>query len=215
MADRSSCNPPVNTEPHGGQIIMHSTSQHRTTWRSDHRAFHQSTQNHMAVRSSFIPSAQNHMAVKSSYIPPVNTEPHGGQIIVHSVNTEPHGCQIIVHSTSHHSTTWRSDLVHFRSTQNHMVVRLSCIPSTQYRMVVRSRAFPVNTEPHGGQIIVHSVNTEPHGGQIIVHSTCQHSTTFSTNHRAFRQHRTTEWSHGQLVKKRRGCRGVAGANSLS
>ena len=135
-------------------------------------------------------STQNHMAVRSSYIPPVNTEPHGGQIIVHSVNTEPHGCQIIVHSTSHHSTTWRSDLVHFRSTQNHMVVRLSCIPSTQYRMVVRSRAFPVNTEPHGGQIIVHSVNTVPHGGQISCISG-QHRTTWRSDHRAFRQHRTT------------------------
>ena len=105
---RTSCIPPVNTVPHGGQIIahstsqhsttwwsdhvhstsqhsitwwsdhVHSTSQHSTTWRSDHRAFHQSTQYHMAVRSSCIP--------------PVNTVPHGGQIIVRSTNQ--------------HSTTW-------------------------------------------------------------------------------------------------------------
>ena len=77
----SSCILPANTVPHGGQIIVHSTSQHSTTWRSDHRAFHQSTQYHMAVRSSDIP--------------PVNTVPHGGQIIGHST------CQ--------HSTTWWSD----------------------------------------------------------------------------------------------------------
>ena len=61
---RSPCIPPVNTVPHGGQIIVHSTSQHSTTWRSDHhsttwwsdhRAFRQLTQCHMVVRSSCIP----------------------------------------------------------------------------------------------------------------------------------------------------------------
>ena len=67
MAVRS-CTPPVNTVPHSGQIV-HSTSQHSTTWRSD-RAFHQTTQYHMAVRSC---------------TPPVNTVPHGGQI-VHSTS---------------------------------------------------------------------------------------------------------------------------------
>ena len=78
---RSSCIPPVNTVPHGSQIIVHSTSQHSTTWWSDHHAFH--------------PPTQYHMVVRSSYIPPVNTVPHGGQIIVHS--------------TSQHRTTWWLD----------------------------------------------------------------------------------------------------------
>ena len=50
MVVRSSCIPPVNTVPHGGQIIVHSTSQHSTTWWSDHHAFYQSTQYHMVVR---------------------------------------------------------------------------------------------------------------------------------------------------------------------
>ena len=35
MAVRSLCIAPVNTVPHGGQILLHSTSQHSTTWRSD------------------------------------------------------------------------------------------------------------------------------------------------------------------------------------
>ena len=81
MVVRSPCIPPVSTVPHGGQIIVHSTSQHSTTWWSDHRAFHQSTQYYMVVRSPCIP--------------PVTTVPHGGQITVHS--------------TSDHSTTWWSD----------------------------------------------------------------------------------------------------------
>ena len=100
MVVKSSCIPPVNTVPHGGKIIVHSTCQHSTTWWSDHRAFHQST--------------QYHMVVKSSCISPVNTDPHGGQIIVHST------CQ--------HSTTWWSDHRAFHlSTQYHMMVKSSCI----------------------------------------------------------------------------------------
>ena len=43
-AVRSSCIPPVNTVPHGGQIIVQPFSQHSTTWWSDHRAIHWSTQ---------------------------------------------------------------------------------------------------------------------------------------------------------------------------
>ena len=70
MVVSSSCIPPVNTVPRGGQIIMHSNSQYGTTWWSDHRVFHQSTQCHVVVR---LPC-----------IPPVNTVPHGGQIIVYS-----------------------------------------------------------------------------------------------------------------------------------
>ena len=98
---RSLCNPPVNAGPQGCQIIMHSTSQHSTTWQSDHCAFHQPIQYQMAVRSSFIP--------------PVNTVPHGGQIIVHS--------------SSQHNTTWWSEHRAFNQpTQYHMVVRSSCIP---------------------------------------------------------------------------------------
>ena len=89
-------------------IIVHSTRQHGTTWRADHRLFH--------------PSTRYHMADRSSSIPPVNTVPHGGQIIVYSV--VPHCGQIIVYSVSQHSTTWRSDYRLFRqSTQYHMVVR--------------------------------------------------------------------------------------------
>ena len=80
---------------------MHSLGQHSTTGWSEHRAFHQSTQYHMAVRASCIP--------------PVHTVPHGGQITVHS--------------TSPHSTTWRSDQRAFhQSTQYHMAGRSSCIP---------------------------------------------------------------------------------------
>ena len=89
------CVPPVNTVPHGGQII----SQHRTTWRSDHRAFHQSTQYHM-VRSS------------------ANTVPHGGQII------------------SQYRTTWWSD---HQPTPYHMVARSSC-------------GFHRSTVPQSGQM---------------------------------------------------------------
>ena len=95
---RLSCIPPVNTVPHGGQIIMHSTSEQLATWRSDHHAFHQRTTCHMAVRSSRIPPANNLpqvLAVRLSCIPPVNTIAHDGQIIVHSA--------------SKHSTAWRSD----------------------------------------------------------------------------------------------------------
>ena len=64
---RSSCIPPVNTVPHGGQIIVHSTCQHSTTWWSNHRAFHLSTQYHMVVsdRRAFHLSTQYHMVVKS------------------------------------------------------------------------------------------------------------------------------------------------------
>ena len=100
MAVRSSCNPPANTVPHGGQIIMQSTSQHSTTWRSDHHAIHQPTQYHMAVRSSCNP--------------PANTVPHGGQIIMQS--------------TSQHNATWRSDHAIHQPTQYHMAVRSSCNP---------------------------------------------------------------------------------------
>ena len=79
---RSSCIPPVNAVPHGGQIIVHSTCQHSTTWWSNHRAFHLSTQYHMVVKSSCIPPVNTvpHGGLRSSCIPPVNTVPHGGQI---------------------------------------------------------------------------------------------------------------------------------------
>ena len=81
MVVRSSCIPPVNTVPHGGQIIVHSTSQHIATcdqiivhstnyhsasWWSDHCAFHQSTYCHM---------------IRSSCILPIITVQHGDQII--------------------------------------------------------------------------------------------------------------------------------------
>ena len=56
---RSSCIPSVNTVRcggqitvlHGGQIIVHSVSRHSTTWRSDHRVFHQSVRCHVEDRS--------------------------------------------------------------------------------------------------------------------------------------------------------------------
>ena len=66
MVVRSSDSPPVNTAPHGGQIIGQPTGQHSITWRSDHRAAHRSTQHHMAVRSTGSPA--------------VDTPLHGGQI---------------------------------------------------------------------------------------------------------------------------------------
>ena len=146
MVVRSSCIIPVSTVPHGGQIIVYSTSQHSTTWWSDHRVFHQ--------------SALYHMVVRSSCIPPVNTVPHGGQIIVYSTSQ---------HSTTwwsdhpvfhrQHSTTWWSDhRVFHQSTLYHMLVRSLCIPA-QYHTVVRSSCIPpVNTVPHGGQIIVYSLS---------------------------------------------------------
>ena len=95
---RSSCIPPVGLVPHGGQIIMHFTSQHCTTWWSDHQPFHQSTQHHVAVIppvstvphggqiESFHPSTQYHLVVRVPGIPPVSTVPHGGQIITHSTS---------------------------------------------------------------------------------------------------------------------------------
>ena len=80
---------------------MHSTGQHNTSWWSDQRAFHRSTQYLMVVRSPCTP--------------PVNTVPHGGQTTVHS--------------TSQYSTTWWSDHRAFhQSTQCLMVVRSACIP---------------------------------------------------------------------------------------
>ena len=70
-------------------IVMHSTSQHSTTRRSD-RTFHHSTQYHMAVRS---------------YIPPFNTVPHGGQI-VHS--TSQHSTTWRSDRTFHQSTQYHT-----------------------------------------------------------------------------------------------------------
>ena len=148
MAVRS-CIPPVSTLPHGGQIV-HSTSQHTTTWWSVNtvphggqiKPFHQSAHYHMVVRSCIPPVStlphggqikplhqptHYHMVVRSC-IPPVSTLPHGGQL------TQCHMAVRSNHSTSQRTTTWWSD---------------QTIP-------------PVSTLPHGGQ---------------IVHSTSQHSTT--------------------------------------
>ena len=128
MAVTSSYIPPVNTLPHGGQIIVHFPSQHTTTWRSDHRAFP--------------PSTHYHTAVRPSCIPPVNTLPHGGQIIVHS--------------PSQHTTTWRSDHRAFpQSTHYHVAVRSSYIPPVntlphggQIESLCRERpGFELNAEP--------------------------------------------------------------------
>ena len=108
---------PVNTVPHGGQIIVHFTSQHTATWWSDHRAFHQSTHCHiwsdhrqhcatlwsdhralhqstpchMVVRLSSTPC---HVVIRSSCISPVNTVTHCGQIIQSTL------CHIVVRSYS-------------------------------------------------------------------------------------------------------------------
>ena len=175
------CIPPVNTVPHGDQIvhststtvphggqivhstsqhswwqIVHSISQHNTTWWSDD-AFHQSTQYHMVVRWCIPPVPQYHMVFRWC-IPPINTVPHGGQI---------------VHSTSQH--TWWSDGASHQST--HLVVRW-CIP-------------PVNTVPHGDQIVHSTSTTVSYGGQIV-HSTSQHSW-WQIVH-SISQHNTTWWS---------------------
>ena len=85
--------PSVNTAPHGGQINVHSTSQHSTTWWSDQRAFHQSTTSttwwsderalhQKSDQRAFHQSTQHHMVVRSTCIPSVNTVTHGGQINV-------------------------------------------------------------------------------------------------------------------------------------
>ena len=176
MAVRSLSIPPVNTVPHGGQIIVYSVSQHYhmggqiivysvsqhcTISRSDHCVFCQSTLYHMEVRSSRIPS--------------VNTALYGGQIIVYyssqynttssscipSVNTVPYRGQIIVYFVSKHCTIWRSDhRVFHLSTQHYMAVRSLCIipvntiphrhrvfrQSTMYHMVVRSCILPARFE---------------------------------------------------------------------
>ena len=87
---------PDSTVPHGGQILVHPTSQHRASWRSDLGASHQ--------------SAQSLMAVRSWCIPPVSTEPHGSQILVHP--------------TSQHRASWQSDLgASHQSAQSLMAVR--------------------------------------------------------------------------------------------
>ena len=109
------CIPPVNTV--GGQMV-HSTSQHSTTWwsvRAQHSttwwsdgafhqyhsttwwsdgAFHQSTQ--LVVRSCFPPV---NTVGGQICIPPINTVPHGGQLVHSTSNTVPHGVRM-VHSTS-------------------------------------------------------------------------------------------------------------------
>ena len=211
MVVRTSCIPPTNTIPQCGQIIVHSTNQHSTTWWSDHRPFHQPTHYHMVVRSPCIPPAntvpngafhqptQYHMVVRSWCIPLTNTVPQGGQIMVHFTNQ--------------HSAKWWSDHGAFHQpTQYHMVVRSWCIP-------------PTNTVPHGGQIMVHSTNqhsttrwcipptnTVPHGGQIMVHSTNQHSTTWWSDHGAF--HQPTQYHtvvRSKLVRKEAGRRAQHGA----
>ena len=125
MAVRSSCILPLYTVSHGGQIIVHSASQHMVTWRSHRGAFHWSTLYHMVVRSSFIL--------------PVNTGSYGGQNIVHS--------------TSQHNTTWWSDHHAFhQSTQGHMVIKSLCIPPVntgshggQIECFVRKEAGPLRT----------------------------------------------------------------------
>ena len=132
MVVRSSCIPPVNTVPCGGQIIVHSTSQHSTMWWSDHGAFHQSTQYHVVVRSLCIL--------------PVSIVPDGVCVRIPPVSTVPRSGQIVVHSTSQHSTMWWSDHGAFhQSTQYHVVVRSLCI-------------LPVSIVPDGGQIIAHSTS---------------------------------------------------------
>ena len=70
MAVRS-CIPPVSTLPHGGQIV-HSTSQHTTTWWSVNtvphggqiKPFHQSAHYHMVVRSNH--STSQHTTTRRS-----------------------------------------------------------------------------------------------------------------------------------------------------
>ena len=124
---RSLCIPPINTGSHGGQIIIHSTHQHRPSWWSDHRAFH--------------PSAQSLRVVRSLCIPPISTGPHGGQIILHPYpSTQSHR---VVRSSCIppvNGPIWQSDHRAFHpSTQAHRAVRSLCIP-------------PDNTVPHGSQI---------------------------------------------------------------
>ena len=161
---------------------MFSISQHSISRWSKYRAFRQSTQHHMVVRSSCIPPVNTvPHAVRLSCIPPVNTARYGGQIIVHSTSQHSTTCgQIIVHSTSQHNTIWCrwSDHRAFhQSTQHDMVVTSSCIP-------------PVNTVPHAVRLsCIPPVNTTRYGagGQIIVHSTSQHSTIWWSDHRAFHQ----------------------------
>ena len=114
---RSSCIPPVGLVPHGGQIIIHSTSRPSTTWWSDYHPFHQSTQHHVAVIPPINtvphgPSAQYHMTVRS-HIPSVNIAPCGGQIKPFHQSNNP---------------IWWSDQTIPPIKQSDMVVRSSHIP---------------------------------------------------------------------------------------
>ena len=125
---RSWCIPPVNTVPHGDEILVHRTNQHSASWWSDLGASHQSTQCLMVVRSWCIPP----------------------------VNTVPHGDEILVHPTNQHSASWWSDLgASHQSTQCLMAVRSWCIPPVN--TVPHGGQILVNTVPHGGQILANTV----------------------------------------------------------
>ena len=110
---------------YGGQIIVHSTSQHCIIWWSDQHAFQQSTLYYMVVRSACTPQSTQYYMVVRS-------------LCIPPVNTVLYGGQISMYSTSQHSIIWWSDQHAFQqSTQYYIVVRSFCIP-------------PVNTVLYGG-----------------------------------------------------------------
>ena len=131
------------------------TSQHSTTWWSDHRAFppvktvphggqtivhsHQSRQYRMVVRPWCIPTSQHSTAWWSGYsaFPPVKTVPHGGQIMVHS--------------TSQHSTTWWSDHRAFHQSTHYPLVFMLNSRQSLFRCTlhIQSVCIVQRFEPQG------------------------------------------------------------------
>ena len=148
MAITSSCIPPVNTLSHGYHIIVHSTSQHTTTWLSHHRAFHsqhtitwlshhrafhsQHTTTWLSHHRAFHQSTHYHMAVTSS-IPPVNTLSHGYHILEHPTSQYTTTCcQIIEHSTSQYTTTCCQIIEHSTSQYTTTCCQIIVHPTSQY-----------------------------------------------------------------------------------
>ena len=106
-----------------------------TTWRSDHRAVHQ--------------SAQYHMVVRSSCSPPVNTTTWGRGQIMHTFHQSTR-CHMAISSLSIapvNSPTWRSDhQVLHQSTVPHGGQIIKYCTGQQYHTAVRSSSTaPVNS----------------------------------------------------------------------
>ena len=136
---------------------MHFISQHGATWWSDHRAFHQSTQCHMVVRSC---------------IPLINTVSHGDQI-VHCTN---HQCHKAIRSCTApiNSVTGRSDGALHQSTVSQGDQIVHCT-NQQCHRAIRSCTAPINSVTGRSDGALHQ-STVSQGDQTV-HCTNQHSIT--------------------------------------